>query len=86
MLVDYWSEWFGPCKMIAPTSRTVARITRAGLPCQVDIEFQPGRLPRRHRGSYLILFKGVGRGRKKVAPCPNRSDVLMTATSEPVRA
>ena len=61
VLVDYWAEWCGPCKMIAPILDEVAkayagRVTVAKL----DVDANPG-TPARYgiRGiPTLILFKG----------------------------
>jgi len=61
VLVDYWAEWCGPCKMIAPILDEVAkdyagRVTVAKL----DVDANPG-IPAKYgiRGiPTLILFKG----------------------------
>jgi len=61
VLVDYWAEWCGPCKMIAPILDEVAkdyagRVTVAKL----DVDDNPG-TPAKYgiRGiPTLILFKG----------------------------
>jgi thioredoxin 1 len=61
VLVDYWAEWCGPCKMIAPILDEVAkdyagRVTVAKL----DVDANPG-TPAKYgiRGiPTLILFKG----------------------------
>ena len=61
VLVDYWAEWCGPCKMIAPILDEVAkdyagRVTVAKL----DVDANPS-IPAKYgiRGiPTLILFKG----------------------------
>ena len=68
VLVDYWAEWCGPCKMIAPILDEVAkdyagRVTVAKL----DVDANPG-TPAKYgiRGiPTLILFKnGVAAAQK----------------------
>ena len=61
VLVDYWAEWCGPCKMIAPVLEAMAadyagRLTVAKL----DIDANPGITSKYGiRGiPTLILFKG----------------------------
>ena len=61
VLVDFWAEWCGPCKMIAPILEEIA-VEYAGrlVVAKVDIDRNPG-TPQRYgvRGiPTLILFKG----------------------------
>ncbi len=61
VLVDYWAEWCGPCKMIAPILDDVARDYRGRLKvAKLNIDENP-----KTPGEYgirgiptLILFKG----------------------------
>ena len=60
VLVDYWAEWCGPCKMIAPVLEDVAKTYAGRLTvAKLDIDANPG-----VTGKYgirgiptLILFK-----------------------------
>ena len=61
VLVDYWAEWCGPCKMIAPVLEDLARDYAGKLTvAKLDIDANPG-TPAKYgiRGiPTLILFKG----------------------------
>jgi thioredoxin 1 len=61
VLVDYWAEWCGPCKMIAPVLEDVAKQYAGRLTvAKLDIDANPGITSRFGiRGiPTLILFKG----------------------------
>ena len=60
VLVDYWAEWCGPCKMIAPVLEDVARQYAGKLTvAKLDIDANPGTTAKFGiRGiPTLILFK-----------------------------
>jgi thioredoxin 1 len=60
VLVDYWAEWCGPCKMIAPILEDMAKDYAGRLTvAKLDIDANPG-TPAKYgiRGiPTLILFK-----------------------------
>ena len=61
VLVDFWAEWCGPCKMIAPVLDEIADEYEGKLKiCKVDVDSNPGIPPKFGiRGiPTLIVFKG----------------------------
>ena len=61
VLVDYWAEWCGPCKMIAPILDDIAEDYAGKLKIvKLDIDANPQTAPRYGvRGiPTLMLFKG----------------------------
>ena len=43
VLVDFWAEWCGPCKMVAPVLDEIAGENKDKLTvAKVDIDAQPG--------------------------------------------
>lgn len=61
VLVDYWAEWCGPCKMVAPVLEEVAGIYKDKLKvCKMDVDSNALTPPKYGiRGiPTLMLFKG----------------------------
>ena len=61
VLVDYWAEWCGPCKMIAPVLEDLARDYAGRLTvAKLDIDANPATTSKYGiRGiPTLLLFKG----------------------------
>lgn len=61
VLVDFWAEWCGPCRMIAPTVEAVAQdMNGKAKVFKMDVDHNPA-VPQRYgiRGiPTLIVFKG----------------------------
>ena len=73
VLVDYWAEWCGPCKMIAPILDEIAGEYSDNLKvCKLDIDSNQA-TPARYgiRGiPTLMLFKDGGLAATKVGALP----------------
>ena len=69
-LVDFWAEWCGPCKMIAPILDEIAEEYQGKLTiAKLNIDQNPGTAPKYGiRGiPTLLLFKNICRS--KPFPC-----------------
>jgi thioredoxin 1 len=73
VLVDFWAEWCGPCKMIAPALEEIgAELKGQVRVAKVDIDQNP-ETPNRYgvRGiPTMILFKGGSPAATKVGALP----------------
>ena len=60
VLVDYWAEWCGPCKMIAPILEEIASEYSEKLKvCKIDIDSNEGTPPKYGIRGFptLMLFR-----------------------------
>jgi thioredoxin 1 len=78
VLVDFWAEWCGPCKMMAPTVDAIATEYAGKLKVgKLDVDANGGTAMRYNiRGiPTLLLFKG-GRVVEQRVGAVGRSEVL----------
>jgi thioredoxin 1 len=75
VLVDFWAEWCGPCKQIAPALEQIAEELKGRVTiAKVNIEDSPS-TPTRYgvRGiPTLMLFKGGQMASMKVGAMPKQ--------------
>jgi len=68
VLVDFWAEWCGPCKMIAPVLEEIAEEYAGKVKiCKLDVEANPETAPKYNVKGIptLILFKNGNADAKK---------------------
>jgi thioredoxin 1 len=78
VLVDFWAEWCGPCRIIAPTVEAVAQEYegKAGV-FKMNVDENPN-VPQRYgiRGiPTLILFKG-GQEQERIVGAVNQEAIV----------
>ena len=86
VLVDYWAEWCGPCKMIAPILDEIATEYKDKLRvAKIDIESNPQTPPKFGIRNIptLILFKNGAVAKKVIGAYPKRK---LEAELEPALA
>ena len=69
VLVDFWAEWCGPCKMIAPVLDELAEEYAGKLKvCKLDVDANPDTAPKYNIKGIptLIIFKNGNVEAKKV--------------------
>jgi len=69
VLVDFWAQWCGPCKMIAPVLEELAEEYAGKLKiCKLDVDANPVTAPKYNVKGIptLIIFKNGNVEAKKV--------------------
>ena len=77
--VDFWAEWCGPCKMIAPILDEIAEEFEGKLTItKLNIDQNPATAPKYGiRGiPTLLLFKNGEVARPRLARCPKVSSKI----------
>jgi len=79
VLVDFWAEWCGPCRMIAPTLEELDRETEGLTVCKVNVDAEPALADRFHIEAIptLLFFRNGQLVKKKTGLYPKDALLLI---------
>lgn len=77
VLVDFWADWCGPCKMLLPTIEELAGEVKDAKICKVNVDEQP-QLAERYAVMTIPTLAVIKNGRtvNRVSGVRSKEDIL----------